>query len=217
MHFWIVCWLGISPMNSMWKLYDNKTQRAYFVSIYFMRVSKCAKQFCDKCTYIDLRSIYIKLCMPIYIYSYTVYSTQFISIDLNCQYMLITTITNPFNFVIRFLLHNSKINNKQQQNTQTASFIEKLRNVFTGSTYKSCFWVVHSFLMFTCLLFQIKLHLISSVLLGGFQSSQCSEVTFTGLAGTVNATIYNTEPIFTGLWHGKFPLTLTRVYTFVWV
>ena len=49
--------------------------------------------------------------------------------------------------------------------------------------------------MFTGPSFQIKLHLISIVLLSGFQSLD--------LVGIVNATVYKTEPITTDLTHGK--------------
>ena len=37
-------------------------------------------------------------------------------------------------------------------------------------------------------------------------------VNFTGLAGIVNATVYKTEPIFTGLRHGKLSSFLTLQY-----
>ena len=66
--------------------------------------------------------------------------------------------------------------------------------------------------MFTDPLFEIKLHLLNTVFLSGFQSSvgalksteQGSNlVNFMGLAGRVNTAVYKTEPIFTGLGHSE--------------
>ena len=56
-----------------------------------------------------------------------------------------------------------------------------------------------------------NLHLLSTVLVNGFQSPQqlwnpMSKIVpgkFMGLAGIVNTTDYKTEPIFTVLGHGK--------------
>ena len=65
--------------------------------------------------------------------------------------------------------------------------------------------------MFTGRLFEIKVHLLSTVSRSGFQGSRNFEIhrvrqylgNFTGLAGRVNANVYKTESIFTGLGHGK--------------
>ena len=74
---------------------------------------------------------------------------------------------------------------------------------------------LRSFPMFTGPLFQTKLHLLSTGLLGGFQSSpwfqSCSwalistelRSNFTSLVGMINTIVYETEPIFTDLGHGK--------------
>ena len=56
-------------------------------------------------------------------------------------------------------------------------------------------------------LFQIKLHLLNTVLLSGFQSSPNFEIhwvrqyllNFMALASMISANVYKTEPIFTGL------------------
>ena len=67
-----------------------------------------------------------------------------------------------------------------------------------------------SFQMVTGPLFQIKLHLPSSVLLSGFHTlwNQLSKTVpgkFHGTqAGIVNANVYKTKPIFTALRHSKF-------------
>ena len=65
--------------------------------------------------------------------------------------------------------------------------------------------------MFTGRLFEIKLHLLNIVFRSGFQSFRNFEIhrvrqyleNFTGLAGIINANVYKTESIFTGIRHGK--------------
>ena len=82
---------------------------------------------------------------------------------------------------------------------------QNLGKIFTGQTHKLLLGftiipdVYRSFI-------PNKLHLISTVLLRGFQGSpgvRKNLVNFTGLLGTVNAMVYKTEPISTGLWHTK--------------
>ena len=84
---------------------------------------------------------------------------------------------------------------------------KKIRKIYLQVPHKHYFQALQSFQMFTAPLFEIKLHLLSAVLLGGFQSSTGVRqylVNFMGRAGTVNATVYKTRPIFTSLQHGKF-------------
>ena len=60
--------------------------------------------------------------------------------------------------------------------------------------------------MFTGPLFQMKLHLLSTTLLSGFQIVPGVGqylINFKGLVGIVSSSIYKTESIFTGLWHGN--------------
>ena len=81
--------------------------------------------------------------------------------------------------------------------------------------------------MFTGHLFKINLHLPSPVLLSGYPNIGSFEihwvkqylVSFTGLADIINATVYKTELIFTGLWYGKWSwfLTLPWVYSMVYI
>ena len=60
-------------------------------------------------------------------------------------------------------------------------------------------------------LFKIKIHLLSTVLFSGFQwspivlkSTEQGLGKITGLAGRANATVFKTEPIFTGLRPGNY-------------
>ena len=80
------------------------------------------------------------------------------------------------------------------------------RKKFARPMYKLVLW---SFPMFRDVLFQIKLHLLSAVLLSAFQSSPVALkstvrqylVNFKDLAGIVNTAVHKTEPISTGLRH----------------
>ena len=71
-------------------------------------------------------------------------------------------------------------------------------------------------LMFTCSLFEIKLPLLGTALLSGLQTPPLhwnplsKAVNFTGMVVMINATVYKTDPIFTGLGHGQLPLLLTK-------
>ena len=68
-------------------------------------------------------------------------------------------------------------------------------------------------------LFQIKLHLLSNVLLSIFQGPRQFViqwvrqylVNFTGLVGIVNAIVYKNEPISTGLGYGQIVLILNTI------
>ena len=87
---------------------------------------------------------------------------------------------------------------------------QNLGKIFTGPT--RYFWALRSFQMFTGTLFQTKQHLISTVLsqwISTFHGSfgihwfRQYLVNFAGLVGIVNAIVHRTDPIFTGLRHGK--------------
>ena len=57
--------------------------------------------------------------------------------------------------------------------------------------------------MFRGNLFQIKLQLLEIALLSGFNCVRQYQVISIGLAGIINATVYQTEQIFKDLGHGK--------------
>ena len=62
----------------------------------------------------------------------------------------------------------------------------------------SYFWASRSIEIFTGPLFRLKLHLLSPILFINPLSKVVS-----GLAGIVNAAVYKSPPIFTGLEHGN--------------
>ena len=80
------------------------------------------------------------------------------------------------------------------------------------TSYIRTLWL---FQMFAAHLFEIKLHLLSTVFSYSVDFKAPGEpwnplskavpdlVNFPGLVGIVNAAVYKTEPIFTGLGHGK--------------
>ena len=74
--------------------------------------------------------------------------------------------------------------------------VSKIRKNIYSVQHISYFLALRSFQMFIGPLFQIKLHLLSTVLLSGF-----------------NTTVYNTKPIFTGLAHGKLYKIFNTIYT----
>ena len=90
---------------------------------------------------------------------------------------------------------------------------KKIGKICAGLTYKLLlsFTVISDFYRS---LFQIKIHLLSIVLLSRFQSSLVRQylANFTGIVGIVNTIFYKTEPIFTGLRHGKLSQFLTLQY-----
>ena len=96
--------------------------------------------------------------------------------------------------------------------------VSKIRKNIYRSDVLLYFWDLRQFQMSTNPLFQIKLHLTKycltkwiSKLPGSFEIHRVRQylVNFTGPAGIVNATVYKTKPIFTGLGHGKLSKFLT--------
>ena len=74
--------------------------------------------------------------------------------------------------------------------------------------------------MFRGPLFQIKPHLLSTVLLlGSFEIHWVRQylVNFTGLVGIANVTAYKTEPLFTGLRHGLIVLIFSCDQAALWM
>ena len=86
-----------------------------------------------------------------------------------------------------------------------ASAVSKIRKIFTGPTYKLLLSLTVISGVYSSFI-PNKLHLLSTVLLlGSFEIHWVRQyqVNFMGQASIVNTTVYKTEPIFTGLRHGK--------------
>ena len=100
----------------------------------------------------------------------------------------------------------------------TAITVNEPGKRFTGQTYKLClsFTVISDVYMS---FFQIKLHILSTALLSGFQRSfkiywaRKYLANVAVQAGKINANVYKTELFFTSLGHGKLPYFLHYYHT----
>ena len=106
--------------------------------------------------------------------------------------------------------------NRLRQGTLLVNIMQaKKKEKYLQVRRTSCIRTLWLCQMFTAHLFEIKLHLLSTVLSYSVDFKAPGEpwnplskavpdlVNFPGLVGIVNAAVYKTEPIFTGLGHGK--------------
>ena len=92
----------------------------------------------------------------------------------------------------------------------------KLEKIFTGPTYTNYFWALRISRVFTGILFQIKLHLLSTVLIGNFKTPQelwnpQNLGNFWGLTRIRKTMVYQTEPFFTDLGQSKLSWFLSLI------